>query len=300
LYIVNYYYGVLLMSITEKFVVPWNQNWDLQSVPSKLEQTLSKKDAKKKLKEIKQEIIALQDKLYAERRRSILIVFQAMDASGKDGTIRAVFSGLNPQGCHVVGFKRPTKLELDHDYLWRIHKEVPPKGWIHIFNRSHYEEVLVTSVFPNVLDSQKLPELDLQTEMSQRFENIRNFEQLLSQTGTEVIKFWLNVSQEEQSKRLLCRTEDPNRYWKHEHGDMGMRKKWGDFMAAYQEALTNTSRSNAPWYAIPADDKPQMRLLVAQIVLEHLKKMDPQYPEVSEEDMADIAADRQILLAEQK
>ena len=282
--------------VDSKYLIPWDQEWKIAEAQTISEEAQDTKQERKNLKEILKGMKELQSRLYAENRQALLIVFQAMDAAGKDGTINAVFSGLNPQGCRVNSFKRPTSLELDHDYLWRIHQQTPQKGWIQIFNRSHYEEVLISSVFPNILDAQKLPKRSLEEEFAQRFSQIRQFESLLSQTGTRVIKFWLNVSKEEQKNRLLSRTQEPAKFWKHESGDLVMRSKWGDFMNAYQNCLVETSRSHAPWYAIPADNKPFARRRIADIIHRTLLDMNPQYPEVTADDLNAIEQDRKTLL----
>ena len=278
-----------------EYLVPWDNPWKIEDFATRSESTGAKSTEKKRLRGLQKELVEYQKKLYAERKQSLLVVFQAMDAAGKDGTIRAVFSGINPQGCQVTSFKRPSKEELSHDYLWRIHQKTPAKGMIGIFNRSHYEEVLITSIFPSILEHQKLPQRTLTEEFTQRYQSLRNFEQQLVQTGTKVIKFWLNISRDEQKNRLFKRMEDPTRYWKHEQADLDMRERWGDFMGAYTNMMKETSVPTAPWYAIPADDKPYMRRVVAEIVLGTLKMMDPQYPSVSQEEIAQIHKDKERL-----
>ena len=286
--------------VDSPYLVRWEtdqQGWNIADMLTLDPQTKSRKEEKILLKEIKKKTKERQKQLYAEQRQALLVVFQAMDAAGKDSTIRAVFSGINPQGCRVQSFKRPTPTEVAHDYLWRVHQETPQKGYIQIFNRSHYEEVLVTSVFPHILETQALPHRDIESEMKLRYAQIRNFEQLLSDTGTRVIKFFLNVSKEEQKNRLLRRTEDPNRHWKHESGDLTMRKHWNTFMTAYERAIKETSLPHAPWYMIPADNKPFMRRCVADIVYRTLASMNPQFPQVSQEDYRQIQQDRTTMLS---
>ena len=286
--------------VDSPYLVRWEadqQDWRIGDIQTTSTEAKGQKEEKVLLKTIKKQLKEQQKQLYAEQKQALLIVFQAMDAAGKDSTIRAVFSGLNPQGCRVQSFKRPTSKEVAHDYLWRVHQEAPQKGYIQIFNRSHYEEVLVTSVFPQILDTQKLPARDFSTEMNLRFAQIRNFEQLLSDTGTRVIKFFLHVSKEEQKNRLLRRTEDPTRHWKHESGDLKMRKHWEAFMGAYEKAIKETSAPHAPWYMIPADDKPYMRRCVADIVHRTLLSMNPQFPRVSQEQAKQIQLDREIILS---
>ena len=286
--------------VDSPYLVRWEsdqQGWSITDAPTSDLQAKSKKEEKSLLKDIKKQMKELQKQLYAEQRQALLVVFQAMDAAGKDSTIRAVFSGINPQGCRVQSFKRPTSKEVAHDYLWRVHQETPQKGYIQIFNRSHYEEVLVTSVFPQILDTQKLPSREFTSEMQLRYAQIRNFEQLLSDTGTRVIKFFLNVSKEEQKNRLLRRTEDPNRHWKHESGDLKMRQHWDSFMGAYERAIKETSTAHAPWYMIPADNKPFMRRCVADIVHRTLLSMNPQFPKVSQDELAQIQLDRAAIMS---
>ncbi|MEC7983638.1 MAG: PPK2 family polyphosphate kinase [Myxococcota bacterium] len=283
--------------VESPYLVGFDSSWRLSEAKTKSARDSDKKTEKKRLKSIQKNIVEFQKRLYAEQRQSLLIIFQAMDAAGKDGTIRAVFSGINPQGCHVTSFKRPTAEELAHDYLWRVHNACPRKGHIEIFNRSHYEEVLITAIFPQILQHQQLPTRTLSEEFALRYRTIRNFEKHLADTGTRILKFWLNIGKAEQRRRLLRRMEDPERHWKHESGDLDMRDRWVDFMTAYETALTETSRSWAPWYAIPADDKPQMRSMVADIVCRTLMQMDPQYPTVSQEQRSVIASDRLRLIA---
>ena len=282
--------------VDSPYLVSWDQTWSISDALSYPEETQDKKQEKARLEELKKGMIEQQKRLFAEKKQALLVVFQAMDAAGKDGTINAVFSGLNPQGCSVQSFKRPTPLELSHDYLWRVHQHTPQKGWIQVFNRSHYEEVLVTSVFPEILTSQKLPPNTMEAEFAQRFDQIKQFESLLSQTGTRIIKFWLNISKEEQRRRLLSRTEESSKNWKHEAADLRMRAHWDDFMQAYQRSLVETSTPNAPWYAIPADNKPFMRSCVADIIHRTLLDMNPQYPTVSHAEKEQIEKDRQTLL----
>jgi PPK2 family polyphosphate:nucleotide phosphotransferase len=284
--------------VQSPYLVGWDGSWNIADSKTRSKDTKEKSVEKAHLKRLQKDIVLLQKRLYAEQTQSLLIVFQAMDAAGKDGTISAVFSRINPQGCRVDSFKRPTSVERGHDYLWRIHQKTPHKGMIQIFNRSHYEEVLITSIFPDILKGQKLPSRSLEEEFFNRYKQIRQFESLLTETGTRVVKFWLNISKSEQKNRLLRRTEDDTRYWKHESADLQMRERWDDFMLAYQDALVKTSRPNAPWYAIPADDKPYMRRCVADIIHRTLLDMNPQYPRVSTEERAQIEKDRQTLLSE--
>jgi PPK2 family polyphosphate:nucleotide phosphotransferase len=234
--------------------------------------------------------------LAAGDRHAILLVFQAMDAAGKDSTIRAVMQGVDPSGCQVFSFKKPSSLELDHDFLWRTTCRLPERGRIGIFNRSHYEEVLVVRVHPEMLEYQKLPDpIDLDSIWDDRLRSICEQEEHLARNGTVILKFWLNVSRDEQRQRFLARLDDPDKNWKFEPGDVVERRHWDDYMAAYEDALNATSRPWAPWYAIPADDKPYMRARVAEIVVDALQSIGLEYPEPSEEDRAEFAQARKEL-----
>lgn len=254
-----------------------------------------KRDNRKQLAKHIEAIRGLQSKLYADDSYSVLLVFQAMDAAGKDGTIRAVMSGINPAGCQVVSFKRPSSKDLDHDYLWRVHKEAPQRGRIGIFNRSHYEEVLVVKVNPGILKSQQLPNQP-KTLFEDRYESIVDFEKHLARNGTVIIKFFLNVSKDEQRDRLVARIDDPAKNWKFEAGDLKVRARWDDYMKAYEQALNATSRPWAPWYAIPADDKPFMRKTVAEIVRRTLEDLHLEYPKLSEDETAALLGHRKTLM----
>lgn len=251
-----------------------------------------RKLARSKLKQL-QRVLAAGD------RHAVLLVFQAMDAAGKDSTIRAVMQGIDPSGCQVYSFKRPSNLELDHDFLWRTSFRLPQRGRIGIFNRSHYEEVLVVRVHPQILASQKLPgELNLETIWDDRLKSIRDQEEHLARNGTVVIKFWLNVSKDEQKRRLLARLDDPKKLWKFEPGDIVERRHWDKYMTAYEDALNATSRPWAPWYAIPADDKDYMRARVAEIITKSLESIGLSYPQPSEEDLVEFAESRAELESE--
>jgi PPK2 family polyphosphate:nucleotide phosphotransferase len=211
-----------------------------------------------------------------------LLVFQAMDAAGKDGTIRAVLSGLNPAGCQVFSFKAPSAEELDHDFLWRVWKALPERGRIGVFNRSHYEEVLTVRVNPKFLDAQRLPRVpSLPALWKERYESIVDAERHWARNGIVVLKFWLNVSPEEQRQRLLDRIEEPESNWKFMPSDLECRAQWKEYMHAYEAALAATSRPWAPWYAIPADSKSHMRVLVAEILVKTLEQLDLSFPEAS-------------------
>ncbi len=255
-----------------------------------------KKKCKQRLAKLIDEISDLQRMLYAHDRYAILLIFQAMDAAGKDGTIRAVMSGINPAGCQVFSFKQPTAEELDHDFLWRTAKRLPERGRIGIFNRSYYEEVLVVRVHPEYLEAQKLPGgVDLKNIWQQRYASICDHEKHLAHNGTVILKFWLNVSKAEQRRRFLARIDAPSKNWKFSAGDVAERKFWQDYMAAYEAALNASSQPWAPWYGIPADDKPFMRLRVAEIIVESLKKLKLRYPAVGAGEKAKFADLRAML-----
>lgn len=241
----------------------------------------------------KENLNKLQRVLAAGDRNSILLVFQAMDAAGKDSTIRAVMQGVDPSGCQVFTFKKPSVLELDHDFLWRTTCRLPERGRIGIFNRSQYEECLIVRVHPKILGYQKLPgEVNLETIWDDRLRSIREQEEHLARNGTIVLKFWLNVSKDEQKRRFISRLDDPAKNWKFEAGDVVERREWDKYMHAYEAALNATSRPWAPWYAIPADDKPYMRARVAEILIQTLQGIGLRYPEPSAADRAEYAAAR--------
>jgi len=267
-------------------LVPFDGSFRLADHATVAGESAGKKVLQKSLRKRVGQISKLQRKLYADNRYSVLLVFQAMDAAGKDGTIRAVMSGVNPAGCQVYSFKSPSSEELDHDFLWRTSRSLPERGRIGIFNRSYYEEVLAVRVRPEFLAKQRLPEIDQETIWAERFASIREHESHLARNGTVILKFWLNVSAEEQKARFMSRLTTPERYWKFSKSDLSERGKWSDYMAAYQDIFNETSRSDAPWYAIPADDKPYMRLCVAQIIAETLDAIPLEYPQKSAEELA--------------
>lgn len=259
--------------------------------------SVAKQTYKNRLGKLVDRLDDVQRRLYASDRHSVLLVFQAMDAAGKDSTIRAVMSGVDPAGCQVFSFKQPSPEELDHDFLWRTSKCLPQRGRIGIFNRSYYEEVLVVRVHPEYLGGQKLPDLPPLDELwQQRMESIRDHEKHLARNGTVILKFWLNVSQTEQHRRFLARLDDRRKNWKFSAGDLSESSRWNDYMHAYEQALNATSRPWAPWYAIPADDKPFMRLQVAETVVNALESLDLQFPDVSAKQLASMEESRQRLL----
>lgn len=240
----------------------------------------------------------LQDKLYAQDKWALLLIFQAMDAAGKDGAIKHVMSGVNPQGCQVYSFKSPSAEDLDHDYLWRCMKCLPNRGQIGIFNRSYYEEVLVVRVHPEFLAKQKLPpQLTGKKIWEERFEDIRNFEQYLARNGVVVRKFFLHVSKKEQKKRFLERIDDPLKNWKFSSNDANERDFWDDYMEAYEEMIQETATKEAPWYVVPADNKWFTRVIVASAVIETLDSLDLAYPKVDESKLKELAAAKKKLLS---
>jgi PPK2 family polyphosphate:nucleotide phosphotransferase len=263
-----------------------------------------KASAMEKLKKDIRKLSALQDRLYAHDRFSILLIFQALDAAGKDGTIKHVMTGVNPQGCQVFSFKAPSAEELDHNYLWRFYKALPERGRIGIFNRSYYEETLVVKVHPQILLRQQLPDISTLDGLSEsfwkkRYEQMNDFEKGLYENGTITIKFFLNVSKEEQRRRFLERIENPDKNWKFTMNDITERNHWNEYMDAFEQTIRHTSTSWAPWYIIPADNKWFMRLAVCNIIVNTLKNLNPTYPEVGEDKLKAIEMAKEILQNEE-
>jgi len=239
----------------------------------------------------------MQEVLYADDRWSVLLIFQAMDAAGKDGAIKHVMSGVNPQGCQVFSFKGPSAEELDHDFLWRCQKCLPERGRIGIFNRSYYEETLAVRVHPEFLHGQKLPSQCLGEDVwKDRFQDLRNFERYLHRNGTLILKFFLNVSKKEQKRRFLDRLDNPNKHWKFSVNDLKERGYWDDYMKAYEETIRHTASEHAPWFVVPADNKWYTRMVVAAAVVEGIASLDLSYPKVSAEKRKELAAARVALL----
>lgn len=261
-----------------------------------------RKDYRKKIRRLRKEIDRRQRIMYAHDRYSLLAIFQAMDGAGKDGTIRAVFSGVNPHGVEITSFSRPSETELDHNFLWRITMAMPRRGHIGVFNRSHYEEVLVCRVHPEIVtEYQKIPgeaTRNLEALFETRFEAIRAFERYSVDNGTLVLKFFLNISRDEQRRRFLARIDNPRKNWKLSEADVRERGFWNDYQRAYEDAINETAAPHAPWFAVPADDKRTMRLIVAQAVLEALQAMDVAYPAASEERRAMLRRYREQLAAD--
>ena len=253
--------------------------------------------AKQALQEGIEALAELQERLYAQDRRAVLLIFQAMDAAGKDGAIKHVMSGVNPQGCQVYSFKAPSSEDLDHDYLWRCLKSLPERGRIGIFNRSYYEETLVVRVHPELLDKQKLPrELITKRIWDERFQDIRNLEQYLTRNGVVVRKFFLHVSKKEQLKRFLSRLDEPAKNWKFSSADAQEREFWDDYMKAYEDMIRNTATDDSPWYVVPADNKWFTRTVVAAAVIDTLSSLDLHYPKVDDAKRQELAEVREALL----
>jgi PPK2 family polyphosphate:nucleotide phosphotransferase len=262
----------------------------------------SKREYKTQLAGLVDQLSSLQRLLYASDRYSLLLVFQAMDAAGKDGVISHVMSGVNPQGCQVFSFKHPSAEDLDHDFLWRTTQCLPERGRIGIFNRSYYEEVLIVRVHPEILRAQRLPDalLDERTIWRHRYRSIVDHEKHLHSNGTRIIKFFLHMSKEEQRKRFLERIDEPDKNWKFSMADIEERKFWNEYMNAYEACLNATSTKNAPWYVVPADDKENARLIVSEIIVETLKGMRMEYPPQDKARMAELRSIRAQLVGERK
>ncbi len=240
----------------------------------------------------------LQDKLYAQDSWALLLIFQAMDAAGKDGIIKHVMSGINPQGCQVFSFKAPSDLELQHDFLWRTTRDLPERGHIGIFNRSYYEEVLVVRVHPEILKSQKTPPSLVGKKIwDERFEDIRSFERHMARSGTVIRKFFLNVSRKEQKLRFLERLDEPEKNWKFSAGDIRERQCWDDYQKAYEEMIANTATEHAPWYVVPADNKWFTRLVVSAVLVETLESLHLAYPKVDDAKRKELEAAKKLLIS---
>jgi PPK2 family polyphosphate:nucleotide phosphotransferase len=262
-----------------------------------------KKDAREKLESDIKKLSDLQYKLYASNEYSLLLIFQALDAAGKDGTIKHVMSGVNPQGCEVTSFKEPTPEELEHDFLWRCHNRIPRKGEIGIFNRSYYEEVLITRVHPELILNQKLPGINKAEDIDDsfwksRFRQINRFEKHLYENGVVILKFFLHVSKKEQKERFLERIDDETKNWKFSMNDIHERKYWKDYMKAYEDAISNTSTDYAPWFVIPADHKWFMRTAAGDIIVSTLESLDLKMPELDETGKTELQKAKDILLSE--
>jgi PPK2 family polyphosphate:nucleotide phosphotransferase len=283
-----------MQNITNNLKITKSKNFSLKNFDTNNTYGFKKEDADTILAELIKETAKLQDELYAANQQSLLIIFQAMDAAGKDSAIKHVFSGLNPQGCQVYSFKQPSAEEYDHDFLWRHYKALPERGRIGIHNRSHYENVLVTKVHPNYIMNEKLPNIKSSKDLDknfweQRYKSIRNFEEHLTNNGTVVIKFFLNLSKDEQKERFLKRIEDKTKNWKFSAADLDERKLWKDYMNAYEDAIEATSTPDAPWYVVPADKKWFTRIAISTIIRDTLKDLKMKYPVLPDEDKAKLA-----------
>ncbi len=292
---------LLFDPVASPYLVPFDDSFRIAKALTKPADNAGKEDNNEALAKSVEKLAKLQGKLYANDRYSVLLIFQALDAAGKDGTIRAVMSGVNPVGTQVFAYKAPNAEEVDHDFMWRVQRNTPERGRIGVWNRSHYEEVLVVRVHPEYLGGQKLPRGtdDLPALWEERYESIVSAEKHWARNGCVVLKFFLNVSQKEQHKRFLDRVSDPDNHWKFGPGDMTESEHWGEYMDAYQAALRATSKPWAPWYCIPADSKSHMRQAVAEITVATLAQLDLPSPIVSDKVAAEIARVQKQLESEQ-
>jgi PPK2 family polyphosphate:nucleotide phosphotransferase len=280
------------------FCVQAGKNVKLEKWPTQVQQVYqSKKEYKALLEKQVEELSAQQQLQYASDSYAVLLIFQAMDAAGKDGAIKHVMSGINPQGCQVFSFKHPSAEELDHDFLWRTTQCLPERGRIGIFNRSYYEEVLIVRVHPEILQAQSIPEslLNEKTIWQDRYRSIVDMEKHLHRNGTRIIKFFLHLSKEEQRKRFMERIDDPDKNWKFSLADIEERKFWDQYMQAYEECLSATSTNDAPWYVVPADDKENARLIISEIILDTFKSLELTYPKPSVEHLKELQSIRKQL-----
>jgi PPK2 family polyphosphate:nucleotide phosphotransferase len=287
----------------EKLLVQPGQKVNLKEYDTNYSGKYNEEEATEKLKKNRKKLAEMQDTFYAANTNSMLIVLQAMDAAGKDGAIKHVMSGLNPQGCAVYSFKKPTEGELEHDFLWRHYVKLPERGQIGIFNRSHYENVLVTKVHPEFIMGENIPGInsvaDITPEFWQnRYEQINNFEKTIHHNGMVILKFFLNISKEEQKKRFLERIDESDKNWKFSISDAKERKFWDEYQSAFEDALSNTSQAYAPWFIIPADNKWFSRIAISDIIIHTFKNMDLKVPEMDENEKQQLEKVRQELLAD--
>ncbi len=285
-------------AVRHPHLVPFDGKFKVSKAPAAPpDDEVDRRKNRRRLRRLVAELDRIQRVLYADDRYAVLAIFQALDAAGKDGTIRAVMSGVNPAGTQSFSFKQPTPKELDHDFLWRTHRSLPERGRIGLFNRSYYEEVLVVRVHPEFIENQRLPYPPRKREAlwRERYESIANHELHLARNGTVILKFWLNISREEQKRRFLARIDEPEKNWKFSESDIRERRFWPKYMRAFQDALRATSRPWAPWYAIPADDKPYMRRCVAEIIVENLRTLPLSYPTIAPEKRAEFQRMRREL-----
>ena len=289
----------MLMAAPHRWLVPQDNGFSVASAHTEPPKNHEKTNYWKDNLELEAKKLGdWQHRLYADGRHAILLVFQAMDAAGKDSTIRHVFAHVNPCGLNAVSFKQPSPLELSHDFLWRTTAELPARGEISVFNRSYYEEVLVVRVHPELLAAQRVPEAASDALWMERLRAIAEYERFLAQQGTVILKFWLNVSRKEQRQRFLDRIDEPDKRWKFRSADLRERDCWAAYAAAYESCLNATSRPWAPWYAIPADDKPYMRWQVAKLINETFEQLGIAFPEPTAADVADLEQARNRLMAE--
>jgi PPK2 family polyphosphate:nucleotide phosphotransferase len=286
---------------TAKYRIDSGKSFSLKDWPTEPDNPMEKKELKESIQIDIEEIKKVQELFFADNRYSLLMIFQAMDAAGKDGAIRHVMSGINPQGCKVNAFKAPTEKELSHDFLWRHHQAVPERGIIGIHNRSHYEFVLTCKVNPAFVLKERIPGIEKIEQLSktfweQRYEQIVNFEKRQAESGMVILKFFLNVSKKEQKKRLLERIDIPAKNWKFDASDLKSRAQWDLYMQAYEDAIAATARKNAPWYIIPADDKWYARALIARVLKENLQALDIEYPKLDEQALEGLKQSRIALL----
>lgn len=284
----------------DQFEITGGENFKLKNFSTSPDSQISKSDSKEIIEENVQSISDFQERMFANQKRSVLIIFQAIDAAGKDGTIERLVTGINPQGVQVNSFKKPTPEELSHDFLWRVQLKLPPRGIIGVFNRSHYEETLVVRVHPSYLMSQHIPGISKPEDANEdlwqrRFKMIRNFEQNLSDTGTLVLKFFLYISKDEQKKRMIDRIKDQDKNWKFKLEDIKERPHWEKYIHAFEEAIANTATPECPWFVIPADDKDTMRAIVSSIVEKKLRGFKEDWPIPSPSDLEDIALGKELL-----
>lgn len=285
---------------TAPYEVHSGKNFRLSDFTTRPDKEIKKKESKKIIKASVKSIADFQERMYANQNQSVLIVFQAMDAAGKDGTIERLLTGINPQGISVQGFKTPTPVELRHNFLWRVQLKLPERGKIGVFNRSHYEEVLVVRVHPEYLIPQDIPGIRSTADVTEevwkrRFKMIRNFEQNLTDTGTKVLKFFLHISKEEQKERLFDRIVEPDKHWKFNVGDVREREYWADYMHAFDEAIRHTATAACPWFVVPGDDKDTARAIVTSIVAKELEALKEDWPESGAEKEEEIAEGKALL-----
>jgi PPK2 family polyphosphate:nucleotide phosphotransferase len=285
----------LVKPLTKVRLREWDTAWASTELLQKVKGDELKQEAGELIRRNLERLSRAQELLFASDRYALLIVLQGMDASGKDGLVKHVMSGLNPQGCQVKSFKRPSDEELEHDFLWRYANALPPRGRIGIFNRSHYEDVLVVRVHPEWLDKQKLPAKRSYSLWEHRFDDINQFERHLSRNGTVILKFFLHLSKKEQKRRLLERLEDPAKYWKFSAADLAERAFWSDYVQAYEDVLSATSTKHAPWFIIPADHKWVARVLVSEILTRTIEGLDLKFPKLTEEQRIALAKAKKLL-----